>query len=118
MLIAEPPPRLACPHLMQLKTLAQTTPIHQVIGTIDREVDGIFYDSRRVQKNGLYVAIRGAKVDGHQFTEQAIERGASAIVVERPESHSRATSLVVDDSRIALADLAFAFYRKPALRLK
>jgi UDP-N-acetylmuramoyl-L-alanyl-D-glutamate--2,6-diaminopimelate ligase len=39
-------------------------------------------------------------------------------VVERPESHARATSLVVDDSRLALADLAFTFFKKPALRLK
>ena len=71
-----------------------------------------------MQKNGLYVAVRGAHFDGHKFTEQAIERGASAIVVERPESHSRATSLVVADSRVALADLAFTFFKKPALRLE
>jgi len=111
-------PRLACSHLMQLKILAESIPVREVLGPLDREVDGIFYDSRRVQKNGLYVAVRGAHVDGHQFTEQAIERGASAIVVERPESHSRATSLVVADSRVALADLAFTFFKKPALRLK
>jgi len=103
---------------MQLKILAESIPVREVLGPLDREVDGIFYDSRRVQKNGLYVAVRGAQVDGHQFTEQAIERGASAIVVERPESHSRATSLVVADSRVALADLAFTFFKKPALRLK
>ena len=111
-------PRLACSRLMQLKVLAQSIPVREVLGPLDREVDGIFYDSRRVQKNGLYVAVRGAHFDGHKFTEQAIERGASAIVVERPESHSRATSLVVADSRVALADLAFTFYKKPALRLK
>src|SRR5450432_1200001 len=111
-------PRLACPHLMQLKILAESIPVREIVGSLDREVDGIFYDSRRVQKNGLYVAVRGAHFDGHKFTEQAIERGASAIVVERPESHSRATSLVVADSRLALADLAFTFFRKPALRLK
>src|SRR5256714_4038516 len=110
--------RFACPHLMQLKTLASSIPLRQVIGPLDREVDGIFYDSRRVQKNGLYVALRGAHFDGHQFTEEAIERGAAAIVVECPESHSRATSLVVEDSRVALADLAFTFYHRPALRLK
>ncbi|HEX4665967.1 MAG TPA: UDP-N-acetylmuramoyl-L-alanyl-D-glutamate--2,6-diaminopimelate ligase [Chthoniobacterales bacterium] len=103
---------------MQLKILAESIPVREVLGPLDREVDGIFYDSRRVQKNGLYVAVRGSHFDGHKFTEQAIERGASAIVVERPESHSRATSLVVADSRIALADLAFTFYQKPALRLK
>ncbi|HEX3816654.1 MAG TPA: UDP-N-acetylmuramoyl-L-alanyl-D-glutamate--2,6-diaminopimelate ligase, partial [Chthoniobacterales bacterium] len=50
--------------------------------------------------------------------DQAIERGAAALVVERPESHARATALVVDDARLALADLAFAFFKKPALRLK
>jgi len=103
---------------MQLKILADSIPVREVLGPLDREVDGIFYDSRRVQKNGLYVAVRGAHFDGHKFTEQAIERGASAIVVERPVSHSRATSLVVADTRIALADLAFTFFKKPALRLK
>jgi UDP-N-acetylmuramoyl-L-alanyl-D-glutamate--2,6-diaminopimelate ligase len=103
---------------MQLKTLASAIAIRQVLGPLEREIDGLFYDSRRVQKNGLYVAMRGEKFDGHQFTQQAIERGASAIVVERPESDSRATSLVVEDSRIALADLARAFYQRPALRLK
>ncbi|MEO7167212.1 MAG: UDP-N-acetylmuramoyl-L-alanyl-D-glutamate--2,6-diaminopimelate ligase [Chthoniobacterales bacterium] len=103
---------------MQLKLLAESIPVREILGPLDREVDGIFYDSRRVQKNGLYVAVRGAHFDGHKFTEQAIERGASAIVVERPESHSRATSIVVADSRVALADLAFTFFKKPALRLK
>ncbi|MBA3962961.1 MAG: UDP-N-acetylmuramoyl-L-alanyl-D-glutamate--2,6-diaminopimelate ligase [Chthoniobacterales bacterium] len=103
---------------MQLKTLTPAIPIRQVIGPLEREVEGIYYDSRRVQKNGLYVAVRGAAVDGHQFTDQAIEKGATTIVVEHPETHARATSLVVDDSRRALADLAFAFHKKPALRLK
>src|SRR4029453_13086754 len=111
-------PRLACPRLMQLKILADSIPVREILGPLEREVDGIFYDSRRVQRNGLYVAGRGAHFDGHKFTEQAIERGASAIVVERPESHSRATFLVVADSRVALADLAFTFFKKPALRLK
>jgi UDP-N-acetylmuramoyl-L-alanyl-D-glutamate--2,6-diaminopimelate ligase len=103
---------------MQLKNLADQIAVRQVIGPLDREIDGIFYDSRRVQKNGLYVAIPGAHVDGHQFTNQAIERGAAALVVERPETHARATALVVDDARLALADLAFTFFKRPALRLK
>ncbi len=115
--IAEPP-RPAHSHLMQLKTLVAALPTREVNGPLDREIEGIYYDSRRVQKNGLYVAVRGAKADGHQFTEQAIERGAIALVVEKPENHSRATTLVVDDSRRALADLAFVFHGKPALRLK
>ena len=64
----------ACLHLMQLKTLLAAIPARQVIGPLDRSVESIAYDSRRVQKNGLFVALRGEKTDGHQFIEQAIEK--------------------------------------------
>jgi UDP-N-acetylmuramoyl-L-alanyl-D-glutamate--2,6-diaminopimelate ligase len=103
---------------MQLKTLASSIPVRQIIGTLDRAVESIAYDSRRVQKNGLFVALRGEKTDGHQFLEQAIERGASVIVTEREEKQPRVTGLVVDDTRSALADLAAAFYGWPATKLK
>ena len=103
---------------MQLKVLAASIPVRQVIGTLDRTVESIAYDSRRVQKNGLFVALRGEKTDGHQFIEQAIERGASVIVTEREEKQPRVTSLMVDDTRSALADLAATFYGYPAARLK
>ena len=41
---------------MQLKVLAESIPVREIRGPLDREIDAIFYDSRRVQKNGLYVA--------------------------------------------------------------
>jgi UDP-N-acetylmuramoyl-L-alanyl-D-glutamate--2,6-diaminopimelate ligase len=81
-------------------------------------VESIAYDSRRVQGNTLFVAIRGEKSDGHQFVDQAIEQGASVIVAEREISSPRATCLVVDESRATLADLATAFYGMPARKLK
>ena len=68
---------------MQLKTLVAAIPVRQVIGTLDRSVESIAYDSRRVQRNGLFVALRGEKTDGHDFIDQAIEKGATAIVAER-----------------------------------
>jgi UDP-N-acetylmuramoyl-L-alanyl-D-glutamate--2,6-diaminopimelate ligase len=103
---------------MQLKILAAAIPVRQVIGTLDRTVENIAYDSRRVQKNGLFVALRGEKSDGHDFIGQAIEKGAIAIVAEREEKHPRASCLVVEDSRTALADLAAIFYGFPARKLK
>jgi len=103
---------------MQLKTLAAAIPVRQVIGTLDRTVESIAYDSRRVQKNGLFVALRGEKVDGHDFIGQAIEKGASGIVAERAEQHSRASCLVVENTRSALPDLAATFYGFPVRRLK
>jgi UDP-N-acetylmuramoyl-L-alanyl-D-glutamate--2,6-diaminopimelate ligase len=108
----------ASTHLMQLKTLAAAIPTRAIFGPLDRVVENIAYDSRRVQKNGLFVALRGEKSDGHQFIEQAVEKGASVIVTERDEQHARATCLVVEDSRHALADLAATFYQHPARRLR
>jgi UDP-N-acetylmuramoyl-L-alanyl-D-glutamate--2,6-diaminopimelate ligase len=103
---------------MLLKTLTASIASRQIVGPLDREVESIAYDSRRVQKNSLFVALRGEKSDGHQFIDQAIDRGASVIVTEREEKHTRATSVVVENTRHALADLAIAFYERPARRLK
>src|ERR1700730_11858722 len=103
---------------MQLKTLVAAISPRQIIGPLDRVVESIAYDSRRVQKNGLFVAMRGEKSDGHQFIDQAIEKGASVIVAERNGEQPRATCVVVDDTRVALADLAATFYGSPVRKLK
>jgi UDP-N-acetylmuramoyl-L-alanyl-D-glutamate--2,6-diaminopimelate ligase len=103
---------------MQLKTLVAAISPRQIIGPLDRVVEGIAYDSRRVQRNGLFVALRGEKSDGHQFVEQAVEKGATVIVTEHEVQSPRATCLVVDNTRSALADLAAIFFERPARRLK
>ena len=103
---------------MQLKNLVTAIPVRQIIGPLDRNVESIAYDSRRVQKNGLFVALRGEKTDGHEFIGQAIEKGAIAVVAEREENQPRATCVVVDNTRTALADLGAAFYGYPARKLK
>jgi UDP-N-acetylmuramoyl-L-alanyl-D-glutamate--2,6-diaminopimelate ligase len=103
---------------MQLKTLIAAITPRQILGPLEREVESIAYDSRRVQKNTLFVALKGEKSDGHQFIAEAIDRGASGIVTEREEKHNRATAVVVENSRAALADLAATFYQRPARRLK
>src|ERR1700758_4140218 len=97
---------------MQLKTLAAAIPVRQVIGALDRTVESVAYDSRRVQRNGLFVALRGEKSDGHNFIGQALEKGACVIVAERedPAIAGRATCLLVENTRPALADLSAAFY--------
>src|SRR6266403_1521977 len=103
---------------MHLKVLARAISPRRIVGTLDREVESIAYDSRRVQSNSLFVALRGEKSDGHEFVDQAVEQGASVIVAEREISSPRATCLVVDDSRSALADLSATFYGMPAHKLK
>jgi UDP-N-acetylmuramoyl-L-alanyl-D-glutamate--2,6-diaminopimelate ligase len=102
---------------MSLKKLVAAIQPRKVAGPLDRAVESIAYDSRRVQGNSMFVALRGEKVDGHQFIDAAIEKGASVIVAEREEA-CRATCVVVDDTRNALADLAGAFYENPSRKLK
>src|SRR3954466_1921222 len=103
---------------MQLKTLLAAITPSQVVGPIDRVVESIAYDSRRVQRNGLFIAVRGEKSDGHQFIEQAVEKGATVVVTEREVQSPRATCVVVQNTRSAMADLAATFYQQPARRLK
>ena len=103
---------------MQLKTLVAALSPRQIIGPLDRVVESIAYDSRRVQRSGLFVALRGEKSDGHQFIDQAIEKGATVIVTEREVQTPRATCVVVENTRSALADLGATFFQQPARRLK
>ncbi len=66
---------------------------------------GAAVDSRRVEAGDLFVAVRGAQVDGHAFVESAAERGAVAALTERPVP-SPIPCLVVEDSLAALTALA------------
>src|SRR5215467_1838300 len=103
---------------MQLKTLLSATPVRQLFGPVDRSVENIAYDSRRVQRHTMFVALRGEKTDGHQFIGHAIDKGASVIVAEREHKHPRVTCLVVENTRTALADFSASFYGNPARKLK
>jgi UDP-N-acetylmuramoyl-L-alanyl-D-glutamate--2,6-diaminopimelate ligase len=103
---------------MQLKTLLAATPVRQVFGPVDRPVENIAYDSRRVQRHTMFVALPGEKTDGHQFIGHAIDRGASVIVAEREQKDPRVTCLVVENTRFALADFSAAFYGHPSRKLK
>lgn len=102
---------------MQLKTLLAATPVRQIFGSVDRPVENIAYDSRRVQRHTMFVALRGEKTDGHQFIGHAIDKGASVIVAEREQKDPRVTCLLVENARFALADFSAAFYGHPARKL-
>ena len=82
----------------------------------DPEITAVCYDSRKVEPGALFVAIEGFATDGHRFVDDAIKRGAAAVVCRRPVTGA-ATIVRVDDPRTALAGLACRFYGRPADRL-
>lgn len=81
------------------------------------EIRGLTADSRQVEPGGLFVAYVGENVDAHRFIPQAVERGAAAVVGERerPDELPRHVAYVqVRDGRVALAQLAAAWYGHPS----
>jgi UDP-N-acetylmuramoyl-L-alanyl-D-glutamate--2,6-diaminopimelate ligase len=81
------------------------------------QVRGIAFDSRRVQRGDLFVAVPGAHVDGHDYVAQAAQTGAAAIVVDRVLPDVDVPQLIVDRSRAALASAATWWYGDPSREL-
>jgi UDP-N-acetylmuramoyl-L-alanyl-D-glutamate--2,6-diaminopimelate ligase len=81
------------------------------------EVTGLAYDSRVVAPGDLFFCVSGFRTDGHDFAARAIERGAAALVVERPLGLG-VPELLVDSVRAAMAPIAARFYGNPAHELR
>src|SRR5947208_10496765 len=103
---------------MNLQALSKAIKAVSVNGPLDRDIAAICYDSRRAAEGSMFVALPGEKADGAQFIDAAIDRGAVAVVSEKPGLTTRATHLHVENARHALADLAAAFFRQPSNHLK
>jgi len=103
-----------------LKDILYKARITDVTGTTDRQISDITFDSRKVEKNSLFVAIRGEKADGHKFIDMAIKQGASAIVCEElpNELPEGVTFVKVKDSRQSLGYIAANFYDHPSEKLQ
>lgn len=111
---------------MELTELLNSVNAIQVLGEVQRQdVGSIDYDSRKVKKNSVFVAIKGFNTDGHRFVVDAINKGAIAAVIDDDKAvpdeifiHSKAAKILVNDSRIALAELSKGFYKDPSSKIK
>lgn len=102
---------------MKLLELIQPLVNVQIIGEGNPDILRIMADSRSVQPGDLFVAIRGFTVDGHQFIEQAIQRGAAAVLVEEVQGELTVPQIVVPDTRRYSAILATLVYNHPGERI-
>ncbi len=111
--------------MMKMSELLNNIRTVQVTGTLDTEIEDIVIDSREVKDKSLFVAIKGFNADGHKFVNDAILKGATAVVVENPEaipvgltSQENVAQIVVENSRRALAEISHVFYNRPSEKLK
>jgi UDP-N-acetylmuramoyl-L-alanyl-D-glutamate--2,6-diaminopimelate ligase len=110
---------------MELSELLNSVNVIQVVGEVERkDVSSVLYDSRKIKKNSIFVAINGFNLDGHNFIQDAMNNGASAIVLEKdhfiPDEmfhHRNVTKILVKNSRKALAELSNSFYKEPSKKL-
>lgn len=90
-------------------------------GEKDREVGALVYDSRKIEKDCMFVCIAGANVDGHSFAAEAAQKGAAVLVVEKEVELSTdcdTTVIKVENTRYALAFLSAAYFGYPAEQMK
>lgn len=80
-------------------------------------IENIYYHSKEVTKNSLFVAMKGAIVDGHKYIKSAVEQGAICVIVEDFVEVDVA-QIKVENSRIALSQSASNFYEDPSKKLK
>jgi UDP-N-acetylmuramoyl-L-alanyl-D-glutamate--2,6-diaminopimelate ligase len=82
------------------------------------EIEGIAYDSRRVETGFLFVAMKGQEADGHDYIEEAIEKGACAVVLEDESRRIKGIpTVVVPNSRKALGTISTAFFENPSAKM-
>ena len=103
-----------------LKDILYKVAIEVVKGSTEMTINKIEFDSRKIQENDMFVAIRGTISNGHDFIEKAINLGAIAIVCDTlPEVIvTGVTYIQVKDTNAALAFLAANFYGNPSQHLK
>jgi len=108
----------------QLADLLAGVPYRLLAGTAQCRVRSMTADSRQVTPDALFVAVRGLRHDGHQFLDEALQRGAAALIVETPTpqllqrvQQAGLVLIQVEQTRQALAKLASAYYDNPSRHL-
>lgn len=104
---------------MKLSRLLSRIEFSCIQGSVDVEITDVIYDSRKARKNSLFICIKGAVADGHNFAGAVCERGVCALVVEDDvEVPENITVIKVKNSRLALAYISAEYFGNPAEKLK
>lgn len=105
--------------MKKLQEIAKATDVQKWIGSTDASISALVSDSRKAASGSLFIAVKGTKVDAHDFIPQVLAQGCTALVVEREiEVPAEVTCLVVTNSSKALGELAHAFYDYPSRSLE
>ena len=106
---------------MKLSKICEEIEYTLLQGSLETEVRDIIYDSRKIAPETMFVCMVGAVTDGHKYIPDAVEKGASVIVLEKEEEAAQIpeniTVLKVESARLALALMSAALFDHPARKL-
>ena len=93
--------------------------IESIYGNPSIKISSLSFDSRTIQKDSLYIAKRGLRLDGHKFISQAIEKGAIAIVCEKipKDLDENIVYILVRNTAKAIGILASNYYDNPSEKI-
>lgn len=106
---------------MKLVEALCNIPLLEVDGNLEKNICGVEIDSRKVQNDSLFVAVKGTQTDGHAYIQKAIENGAVAILMSQalPEVRMEGVTYIqVSDTEDVVGKVATQFYGDPSRRLK
>ena len=105
---------------MNLQEIVSGINILEIKGNCNQEISDIHIDSRKVEENHLFIAVKGTQTDGHAYIGKAIEKGAKAIVCETfPEDlKNDVTYIKVADTEDCVGKIATTFYGNPTSKLE
>ena len=105
---------------MKLQEIINGINILETKGNLDLEISDIHIDSRKVEENHLFIAVKGTQTDGHAYIGKAIEKGAKAIVCETlpEEINNDITYIKVENTEDCVGKIATTFYGSPTSKLE
>ena len=106
--------------MKNLKDILYKVNIETVVGNTDLHINVIQFDSRKIVSNDVFVAVRGAVSDGHDFISKAILLGATVVICDKipVDIQKSITYIAVKDTNNALAFMANNFYDNPSKKLQ
>ena len=101
---------------MNLESLIKYIDVVDKLNYKDVDIKGISYNSNTINSHEIFVCLKGEHVDGHDFAQKAFEKGAVALMCEKP-LNIEIPQIIVKSTQESIADLAAAFYHHPSNEL-
>lgn len=103
---------------MELLKILQSVEILSINGPVDISIEDISYDSRTIKDKSLFICIRGYNVDGHDYIDEAVKKGAKAIIIDKKVKYEKnITYIKVKDTKEVISVVAKNFFENPCERI-